>query len=215
MDTDQLKARRAVLKAWLRSNDDAEDMHGVMDAAADIREIDAQLAVLRDQKPPAHVGPESLYRVGGDYNIPELAKPAVIAAGNARLAEWRAARQGRDVQMPDLADPCRLPERDDKPAAGRDHEIVNGHKLRYRPKHNDWACEHCVRSWRTPPTEACSNPGETAAAVTGAATGRLGQAIGHQHAYRMNHVDRTFVCACGHVVSMLDAADHAYTGPQS
>ncbi len=42
-----LKAQRASLKAYLRMKDDADDMHGVADAAMDIREIDAKLEVLK------------------------------------------------------------------------------------------------------------------------------------------------------------------------
>jgi hypothetical protein len=42
-----LIAQRQQLKLYLRMKDDADDMHGVADAAMDIREIDAQLALLR------------------------------------------------------------------------------------------------------------------------------------------------------------------------
>lgn len=37
---------RSTLRAYLRHRLDREDWHGVMDAAADIREIDAKLAIL-------------------------------------------------------------------------------------------------------------------------------------------------------------------------
>lgn len=41
-----LRAERTTLIAYMRQRMDREDWHGVMDAAADIREIDAKLGVL-------------------------------------------------------------------------------------------------------------------------------------------------------------------------
>ncbi len=43
---DQLTRRRAVVIADLLAKVEVEDWHGVADAAMDLREIDAQLAVL-------------------------------------------------------------------------------------------------------------------------------------------------------------------------
>ncbi len=40
---DELLAQRKGLKSYLRMKDDADDMHGVADAAMDIREIDAAI----------------------------------------------------------------------------------------------------------------------------------------------------------------------------
>lgn len=42
----RLQQRRATLLAYLREKLDDNDMHGVQDAASDIREIDAKLSVL-------------------------------------------------------------------------------------------------------------------------------------------------------------------------
>lgn len=42
-----LLTRRATMLAYLKLRLELDDMHGVMDAAADIREIDAQLRMLR------------------------------------------------------------------------------------------------------------------------------------------------------------------------
>lgn len=44
-----LEKRRAVILADLLSKVEAEDFHGVQDCASDIREIDAQLEVLRSR----------------------------------------------------------------------------------------------------------------------------------------------------------------------
>lgn len=41
-----LRAERATLITYMRQRMDREDRHGVMDASADVREIDAKLAVL-------------------------------------------------------------------------------------------------------------------------------------------------------------------------
>ena len=43
-----LLARKQSLVAYLRMKLDAEDWHAVQDAASDIREIDAQIALLRN-----------------------------------------------------------------------------------------------------------------------------------------------------------------------
>lgn len=43
----KLEAQRVVLVDYLKSKLEADDLHGVQDAASDIREIDAQLKVLR------------------------------------------------------------------------------------------------------------------------------------------------------------------------
>lgn len=43
---DELTTRRATMIAYLRLKLDENDMHGVQDAASDIREIDAKLSVL-------------------------------------------------------------------------------------------------------------------------------------------------------------------------
>lgn len=43
----RLERRRKLLIDYLDDQVEHEDWHGVMDAAADLREIDAQLAVLR------------------------------------------------------------------------------------------------------------------------------------------------------------------------
>lgn len=40
---DQLRKRRVIWVAYLQHNVDDEEWHGVMDAAADLREIDAEL----------------------------------------------------------------------------------------------------------------------------------------------------------------------------
>ena len=51
-DTDRIaywRARRKVWRAMLQYVVDDEDWHGVMDAAADLREIDAKLAALGGQ----------------------------------------------------------------------------------------------------------------------------------------------------------------------
>lgn len=42
----QLRAARVVMVAYLRTKLDAEDWHGVQDAASDLRDIDAELAGL-------------------------------------------------------------------------------------------------------------------------------------------------------------------------
>lgn len=46
----KLTAQRATMLAYLRLRLDLDDMHGVMDAASDIREIDARLSVLRSYR---------------------------------------------------------------------------------------------------------------------------------------------------------------------
>lgn len=43
----RLESQRALMIEYLRLRLDLEDWHGVMDAAADIREIDAKLSVLK------------------------------------------------------------------------------------------------------------------------------------------------------------------------
>lgn len=48
-DPDFLKKRRAIIIADLLSKAEAEDWHGVADAAMDLREIDAKLSVLESK----------------------------------------------------------------------------------------------------------------------------------------------------------------------
>lgn len=48
MQMARLEDQRAVLLQYLRMKIDAGDLHAVADAAMDCREIDAQLAILRD-----------------------------------------------------------------------------------------------------------------------------------------------------------------------
>jgi hypothetical protein len=47
---EKLQAQRAVLVEYLKSKLEADDLHGVQDAASDIREIDAMLLVLKEAK---------------------------------------------------------------------------------------------------------------------------------------------------------------------
>jgi len=42
-----LRAQRLTLLEYLKMKLDADDMHAVQDAASDIRELDAQIAILR------------------------------------------------------------------------------------------------------------------------------------------------------------------------
>lgn len=49
--TSLLQRRREAVIADLRLKVDVEDWHGVADAAMDVREIDAQLAIRREQAP--------------------------------------------------------------------------------------------------------------------------------------------------------------------
>lgn len=46
MRVTQLQVLRATIKAYLLAKVDAEDWHGVADAAMDLREIDAELRAL-------------------------------------------------------------------------------------------------------------------------------------------------------------------------
>jgi hypothetical protein len=45
---EKLEAQRKVLVEQLKSKLEADDLHGVQDAASDIREIDAMLLVLKE-----------------------------------------------------------------------------------------------------------------------------------------------------------------------
>lgn len=49
---EQLNKRRASLIQYLLSKVDAQDWHGVADAAMDIREVDAQLCLLEELPEP-------------------------------------------------------------------------------------------------------------------------------------------------------------------
>lgn len=44
----KLRGQRATMLMYLRLRLDMDDMHGVADATADIREIDARIAALKD-----------------------------------------------------------------------------------------------------------------------------------------------------------------------
>jgi hypothetical protein len=54
MSIEKLEIQRKVLIQYLESKLEAEDFHGVQDAASDIREIDAMLIVLRLWKAEKH-----------------------------------------------------------------------------------------------------------------------------------------------------------------
>mgnify|MGYP001610460387 CR=1 FL=1 len=48
-DTENLTAERLILISYMQCKRKTEDWHGVMDAAADLREVDARLSILRNQ----------------------------------------------------------------------------------------------------------------------------------------------------------------------
>ena len=88
----ELQQQREMMIAYLHLRADMEDWHGVMDAAADIREIDAKLAVLRELtefKPPhdreARTKP-GIYRhyKGGEYQVLGTARVSTNGPGEGK-----------------------------------------------------------------------------------------------------------------------------------
>lgn len=85
--TKDLQHQRELMIAYLKLRLVLEDWHGVMDAAADIREIDAKLAVLREltHDRDARTKP-GIYRhyKGGEYQVLGTARVSTNGPGEGK-----------------------------------------------------------------------------------------------------------------------------------